>query len=77
MWNRAAVQATGEDLLSGSAQQAKRRKRKQQNMFVAKSLKKYHQRWTACTIVYADIYCYMLTVLRQFGYMALGAGLGR
>ena len=43
MWSRAAVQATGEDLLSGSAQQAKWCKRKQQNMFVAKSTKKYHQ----------------------------------
>ena len=43
MWSRAAVQATGEDLLSGSAQQAKWCKRKQQNMFVAKSKKKYHQ----------------------------------
>ena len=43
MWSRAAVQATGEDLLSGSAQQAKRCKRKQQNMFAAKSTKKYQQ----------------------------------
>ena len=87
MWSRAAVQATGEDLLPGSAQQGKRCKRKQQNMFIAKSTKKYHQLLALPTLhcsvssalltqLYMSTYCYKSTVLRQFDYMTLGAGLG-
>ena len=68
MWSRAAVQAIGEDLLSGSAQQAKRCQRKQQNMFVAKSTKKYHQ------LALPTLHIVSNALLWQFGYMALGLG---